>query len=525
MEQRNEYMKKKRTQMVTTKTFFAENGILIDHYSDFNIRLEALLAKAVNKGKYIVKGVSLYWSEFFPEIEGNEALYDVIKNYAGIFRRSLFDIAKRVDITDEEYKYDIPMQRILVRYKFLIGILEGVFRAEEASEYLYDELFEIVENRRLVLDTVEQCIEEYLEEGSKEAFTEGARSVLEEQQEHFKEISERLEVDLRTRADKVSQQNIFTSKFNIVKIEDIMENAFIFQVENPQEGKRDFGELLEKYWSVGFGEKEFTGTMEKYVMKTIFGDEFLNALKVLNTAGNIKNIYKAFHATRLAYGYTLKYVMVKMGSCRDLDTIIDETMEMASRINFVSVSEEEESAIIEELISRYSTENNEIDEDILKHFVKRKNIIERMYTIIKDSFNNRYVSKTVEEKDKVIEELINQRDFAGNNVLKKLVECLTDANRGYILNNLYRFSCGCDEISTEMVRDNLNGLFYILGQFGITPAYEECLNQIFTETNELWNICKLDGKASQETYRVQYPGWKINGNLLIPPVSVSNEED
>ncbi len=532
MELKTEFTRKKRTQLITAKSFFAERGYFTEHkifpedYEDFFIRLELLLAKATNKGKYIVKGVSLFWQDFFPEIKGNEELYEYINNYAGAVRRSLFDIAKRVDITDEEYKYDIPMQRILLRYQFLLGIENGEITVENAVETLYGRYFEIVENRRLVEDIVETCMDEYFDGVKALCFLGKTKGLFETEKIHMEQIAERLEIDLRTRASKISQQNIFNSKFNIVKIEDILETAFINQIESASEDeeKLSFEELLQKYWEVSFADKEYTKTVEKHILKTIFEDDFLNALRVLNTAGTIQNIYKASYARRLAYGYTLKYVLTKIGNCRDLDTIIEETLDAAADINFVSVSEEEESDIVEQLAERYSNENDEIDEDILRHLVGQKAIIDKMYTIIKDSFNNRYSSKTVEEKEKIIKELQMRVESEDVNTLRKITGYLTDSNRGAILNRLYRFSKGYDEFTPQAMRDNLEGLFYILKQLGITPVYEEQVNHIFGEEEELSNVCRLEGEAEGGKYRVHFPGWAVNDNLVVPPVSVNDKE-
>ncbi len=533
MEQKTDFIRKKRIQNTSGKTFFTEkgyfteHGIFVDNYQNFFIRLEMLLAKATCKARYIVKGVSWFWHDFFPEIAGSEELYEYIKVYTNVMRRSLFDVAKNVDISDEEYKYSMQMQRILLRYQFLLGVENGEITQENACDYLYDKYFEIVENRRWVNDTIELCIEEYFE-GNKEWYLEEhTLSLMETEKIYLEQIAERIEIDLRTRASKISQQNIFNSKFNIVKIEDILETAFLEQMDHPDVDteKKRLEELIQKHWAVSFAEKEYTNTVEKHILKTIYEDEFLNSLKVLNAAGTIHNIYKASYARFLAYGYTLKYVLTKIGNCRDMDTIIEETLDAAADINFVSVSEEEESDIVEKLVDRYSDDNGEMDEDIVRHLIAKKEMIERMYLLIKDSFNNRYSSKTVEEKEKIIKELQMRMESEDMNTLRKLTGYLTDSNRGTILNRLYRFSKGYDKFTAEMMRDNLAGLFYILEQLGIVPAYEEEIGKEFTETDELFYLCKFEGESATGEYRVHYPGWKLNGSLIVSPVSVSKKDE
>uniref|UniRef100_UPI00405774AE hypothetical protein n=1 Tax=Agathobacter sp. TaxID=2021311 RepID=UPI00405774AE len=523
------HSRKKYNKGVSAKDFFANNGVAVERYQNFAVRLEVLLAKALNRCEYIMDGVRRYWQKAFPEIEGNAELYDLIEVYVVTHRRMLLDIIKGADIANEEYKYILNVERILIRYKFLLEARKKEFRLKDVCGCLWDELSEVINNRKLIEETIEICVNEYFGKDEKYCLAEEmAKNNLYIEWEEVEQISIKIRNLLKVRIDKANPHSILEAKFNIIKIEDILEISFLDWTEDScSSEKRHFEKLVKKHWGVSFDEKKLTPKVENDLLRIISEDEFLNSLKILIIAGSLKNIQKPFYARVIAYGYTLKYVLTRIGSCRDLDTIIDETIKMASRMNFIGVNKEEENNIIEKLVNRYCTSNGEIDEEIIQHLLKRKEIIEKMYSVVKESFNSRYSSKAIEEKDRIIHELQKRVEIEDMNTLKKLTEHLTDANRGYILNNLYRFCYGYDEFPISVIKDNLLGLFYTLNQLGITPTYEDKINQSFTDEDVLSDICKFDGEATMEEmeYRVHFPGWKVNGNLVVAPVSVVNEKE
>ena len=175
------------------------------------------------------------------------------------------------------------------------------------------------------------------------------------------------------------------------------------------------------------------------------------------------------------------------------------------------------------LAERYCTVQGIVDEEILSCLMERKERIVNIYHMIRDAFNSRFTSKSLEEKDRIISELQQRVECEDINTLKRAVRYFGDKDFGYILNDLFRSCYGYDSFDERKVKDSLNGLFYVLGLLGIEAEGADKVDEVFSETDELNEQCRYDDdiEKSNGRYVVRYPGWKVMGERVLAPVSMN----
>ena len=513
------------------KGFFKRIDAVFEKYPNLYLRLDILLAKIICSNQRMVTALSGYWHDIFPDYEGTENIFENVKKYYFVYRKTAMDILKGEDLSDESYPYYMNLQRLLVRYAFILNLDDSKFTIDsEIAKFI--ELLKGMNFRRrnLIEEEIELDIVTYFGYRDLYQISEETWNFIKEEQKSVQGIYYILEEIIMKRENMDFSQNIFASKFNTVKIESLLEECLLDLRENVNQYtgvQNKFEKLFEKHWPDLYPNLAFTPHNSMMAYNVIKKDKFLSALRTLIIAGGIKDIRSPRIARYAAYGYTLKYVIVNIGVCRDLDVIYEEVSEMATRINFVGVDQDEESEIIDKLLERYCKVSKSVDEEILEYLMKQKEKIGKVYQIIRDEFNSRFTSKSLEERDKIINELQQQIEYEDLNTLKKVVKYIGDKDFGYILNDLYRVCYGYDPLDEKRVKDSLNGLFYVLGLLGIQPDMVEEVDQVFSESDKLSQKCRYEDNEDEKTgrYIVRYPGWKVMKESVLLPVSMNFQKD
>lgn len=509
--------------------FLAERGITDETYTDFSLRLDVLLAKIICGSRNMDKAIPEYWGDVFPGLRGNEALYGSVKDFYRMFRKTAMDIIKGVELSDESYPYYSNLQRMVVRYGLILNFGRETFTPAKEAEKMSGLLKETMPcGRGLIKQEVEADIAAYFGKKEEYRLSDPALELLQRERGSVQGIYDMLVRIVDKKEGRGGPENLFVSRSNSVKIESLLEECLLDLKENGNLylGTSDkFERLFEKHWPQVYPNLEFTAKNASMVYSAIKKDVFLSAIRTLIIAGDVKDIRSPRIARCLAYGYTLKYVIVNIGSCRDMDVIWEEVSEMAAKINFVGVNQEEENDIIGLLSERYCRASGEVDEEIISYLMKHKERIGKIYQIIRDAFNSRFASKSLEERDRIISELQQRVEYEDINALKKAVTYLGDKDFGYVLNDLYRVCHGYDPFDERKVKDSLKGLFYVLGLLGIEADMADKVNQVFSETDELNAQCSYDDDIEKSTGKrsVRYPGWKVMGERVLPPVCMNLE--
>ena len=507
--------------------YFSERGVAEDLICDLNLKLDILLAKIICSRREINEALSEYWKDFFPESAEGSNVYECAKSYYSTFRKTAMDIIRGIEVTAEAYPYYSNLQRMVVRYALMLYFDKEEFTAAGEGDKIFELLKRIIPSGRLfVKQEVELDLATYFGEKVEYRLSDTAWELLQKEKNSLQDLYDRLLQAVTKREGNVFSENIFVSRFNSVKLEGLLEECFLDFRRNQElySGQSDkFEKLLEKHWPQTYPGVALTEKNQKMVYNAIKEDKLLNAVRTLIIAGNVKDIRSPQIARCLAYGYTMKYVMVSLRSCRDMDAICEEVSEMAARINFVGVDQDEENDIISFLAERYCTVQGIVDEEILSCLMERKERIVNIYHMIRDAFNSRFTSKSLEEKDRIISELQQRVECEDINTLKRAVRYFGDKDFGYILNDLFRSCYGYDSFDERKVKDSLNGLFYVLGLLGIEAEGADKVDEVFSETDELNEQCRYDDdiEKSNGRYVVRYPGWKVMGERVLAPVSMN----
>lgn len=507
--------------------YFSERGIDEELICELYLKLDVLLAKIICSKRQMNEALSDYWRDFFPDLAEGGTAYECAKGFYKAFRKTAMDIIKGVEVSAETYPYYSNLQRMVVRYTLLLHFDKESFTAAEEEEKIFELVKGVIPSGRLFVNQeVELDLATYFGEKREYRLSEAAQELLRKEKRSIQDLHDRLLQIVASKEGRMFSDNIFVSKFNSVRLEGLLEECFLDFRQNEESylGHSDkFERLLEKHWPQAYPNLAFTEKSQKMVYHAIKEDKLLNAVRTLIIAGNVKDIRSPQIARCLAYGYTLKYVMVSLRSCRDMDAICEEVSEMAARINFVGVDQDEENDIIAFLARRYCTVQGVVDEEILNCLLERKEKIVKVYHMIRDAFNSRFTSKSLEEKDKIISELQQRVECEDTNTLKRAVRYLGDKDFGYILNDLFRICHGYDSFDERKVKDSLNGLFYILGLLGIEAEEADKVGEVFSDADELNEQCQYDDdmEKSDGRYVVRYPGWKVMGERVLAPISMN----
>lgn len=503
---------------------FEAVGIWEKDYPDFFLRIDILLAKIVCSGKNMQEGIEAYWSVIFPDIPGTPRIYEYTRGFYWSRRESAIDLMEK-DVLSEHYRFVKNLQRFVVRYLLLVTLDETPFTVDSFTEKLYQLLVGVTSDKTLVREEVESCLHNYFGDKQPYRIKEETLKLLKDNRDDLHGVYYMVCEILKQKKEGVPRHNIFSSRFNVVKLEALLETCYLDYVTNQEDYRseaRVYQYLIGKHWKEFYPNMMLDGPKFQLLEAVVKEDDFLFSLRTLINARSVKDIRSAWISRLLAYGYTMKYVITLYGKASEFDNVIDETLEMASQINFAGMDSGEEQAILEKLAERYASTPEVLDSEIIEYILTEKETVSAMYNSIKKAFNSRYASKSLEEKDRIISELQERVEYEDIRALCDMVSKLSDKNFGSVLNELYLISISEKNASIEEVRKYLRGLFYILDGMSIRPVYSDKIGHVFTKTDNMLHRCRLEGgsNSSANGYRLIYPGWEVSDREAVPPVCI-----
>ena len=194
----------------------------------------------------------------------------------------------------------------------------------------------------------------------------------------------------------------------------------------------------------------------------------------------------------------------------------------------ISAGYEEED--ISKYVGRISTANHTIDDrlpkilfgcsDTVKTMFKTAGNYSRtsenaMLSIKKESGRRKQLFEHQRQKKKKKKQVYTTKA----NTVYELIQKLTEPSYDYILNRLYRFAYGFDELPYEELKSRIRELIQILQLFGVYISHEELVNCELTEElckKETINIREI---ADMPENRVVFPGWKVSGDTVCHPTA------
>ena len=501
---------------------FEAVGIWENEYPVFFLRIDILLAKIMYSGKNMQEGIETYWPVVFPDIPGTDRIFEFTRGFYWSRRETAIDLMEK-DVLSEHYRFDKNLQRFVVRYLLLVTIDSTPFTVDSFTEKIYRLLVGVTNDMTLVREEVESCLHNYFGDEQPYCIKDEIMKLLRSHRDDLHGVYYMVCEILKQKKEGIPRQNIFSSRFNIVKLEALLETCYLDYLANQEDYRSEpkvYHYLIRKHWKNYYPGMTLDDRKLQLVEAAIKEDDFLFSLRTLIIARSLKDIRSAWITRLLAYGYTMKYVITLYGRASEFDNIIDETMEMSSQINFSGVDSEEEQTILERLASRYVSVSEVLDLEIIEYILSEKETICAMYSKIKEAFNSRYASKSLEERDKIISELQERVEYEDMRTLCDLVDKLSDKNFGSVLNELYLISINEKNTDIEEVRKYLRGLFYILDGMSIRPVYSDKIGQVFTKMDSIFQRCRLQDESNTlaDSFRLVYPGWEVLEREAVPPV-------
>lgn len=504
---------------------FEAVGILEKDYPDFFLRIDILLAKILYNSKNMAEGIATYWSGVFPDISGNPKLYEFTRGFYWSRRETAVDLMEK-DVLSEHYRFDKNLQRLVVRYLLLVTLDDTPFTADSFTEKIYQLLVGVTSDKTLVREEVESCLHNYFGDEETYSIKDETLTLLRVNRDDLHGVYYMVCEILKMKKEGIPRPNVFSSRFNLVKLEALLETCYLDLINNReayQSEARVYDFLIGKHWDKFYPGMVLDGHKCQLMEAAVKEDDFLFSLRTLIIARSVKDIRSGWISRLLAYGYTMKYVITLYGRSSEFDNVIDETMEMASQINFTGVESAEEQKILEKLASRYSSTSEILDPEIIEYILLNKETVCEMYSSVKEAFNSRYASKSVEERDRIISQLQERVEYEDISMLCDMVSKLSDKNFGSVLNELYLISIGEKSADAEEILKYLRGLFYIFDGMNIRPTYTDKIGQCFTKDDNMLQRCRLQGEG--DSFRMVYPGWEVSEREAVPPVCIPAFEE
>ena len=326
----------------------------------------------------------------------------------------------------------------------------------------------------------------------------------------------------RMLGEKPQTEHIFHTQLHFMSAMLMMYHVICHQT--PESTREERETLMQNQWALLFCSIPYTERSKQEFYQFVDSIPNLRHLKVL-WENPLRKIRSEVIIRSVVIPLCVNYVLSKLPHRTTAEVVIDEALMRFESFKTLSIGREGEDTV--EYVNRFKLENGCIDEHIMQLVSEHEELIEQMLRLVTEGLDERArymadLQRTVAQQVEELKQLQSEKELNVKSIQSdtyyKLIRQLSSPVYNYLLSRLYRAAYDYDAVSQTETGLLLRELFQVLLVNGVTavgtdliglPADSEKLNGLSV-------IC--DNVQKVPKGYVVFPGWKVSGNIVYPPI-------